>query len=410
MATATLTTTTAATATATAATSTGVGGVASDIAPASSSTATTTTTTTTASPLHAWGRPGCRRLHRVALCPVPLLIISQMGWKSHSMLQMYLTATVSGMAGYVLVEYLGLIKRSPKPPTSVGVDALGKYGANIVGGSMVGVGMALAGACPGTLILQASSGIPTAAPAMGGALFASITHGYIVKFLQSTILPGYGKKKAVAAFLRLLRLALGLAIVPFIGFLHSIKPYIPDLIQHLHITAPVRIDGFPPSPTTPLWTAIGAGLVIGATQLASLLAVQKPLGASSVYPYIGGNIARLLDPLGWRSNAPYYKDYVDDHDHGFLTAGMVLGGALSAALAGGAAVAAVPEVFVHPAAGLPSAGAAFVGGLLLVYGSRVAGGCTSGHGISGVAQLSLSSFVTVMAMFAAAMGLTPFIH
>ena len=42
---------------------------------------------------------------------------------------------------------------------------------------------------------------------------------------------------------------------------------------------------------------------------------------------------------------------------------------------------------------------AITGGAMLIFGARLAGGCTSGHGISGMSQLSVSSFITVTAMF-----------
>jgi uncharacterized membrane protein YedE/YeeE len=45
-----------------------------------------------------------------------------------------------------------------------------------------------------------------------------------------------------------------------------------------------------------------------------------------------------------------------------------------------------------------------IGGSLLVFGARLAGGCTSGHGISGMSQLSISSFITVAAMFGGGIG------
>ncbi|MGL4997707.1 YeeE/YedE thiosulfate transporter family protein [Cetobacterium sp.] len=41
----------------------------------------------------------------------------------------------------------------------------------------------------------------------------------------------------------------------------------------------------------------------------------------------------------------------------------------------------------------------FVGGVLLLFGARMAGGCTSGHMMSGVIQLSLSSIVFTMILF-----------
>ena len=43
---------------------------------------------------------------------------------------------------------------------------------------------------------------------------------------------------------------------------------------------------------------------------------------------------------------------------------------------------------------------AVLGGTIMLFGSRLAGGCTSGHGISGMSLLSVSSFVSVAAMFA----------
>ena len=42
---------------------------------------------------------------------------------------------------------------------------------------------------------------------------------------------------------------------------------------------------------------------------------------------------------------------------------------------------------------------AFVGGFVLLFGARLAGGCTSGHGISGINQVAVGSLVTVVFMF-----------
>jgi uncharacterized membrane protein YedE/YeeE len=42
---------------------------------------------------------------------------------------------------------------------------------------------------------------------------------------------------------------------------------------------------------------------------------------------------------------------------------------------------------------------ALVGGALMAFGARMAGGCTSGHGISGTLQLAVSSWVAVICFF-----------
>jgi len=44
--------------------------------------------------------------------------------------------------------------------------------------------------------------------------------------------------------------------------------------------------------------------------------------------------------------------------------------------------------------------AAFLGGSIIMFGARMAGGCTSGHGISGCLQLALSSWVFFLTLFA----------
>ncbi|MCJ1250647.1 hypothetical protein MMC30_007875 [Trapelia coarctata] len=48
---------------------------------------------------------------------------------------------------------------------------------------------------------------------------------------------------------------------------------------------------------------------------------------------------------------------------------------------------------------------AVLGGCIMIFGARLAGGCTSGHGISGMAMLGPASFVTVGGMFVGGMGL-----
>jgi len=48
----------------------------------------------------------------------------------------------------------------------------------------------------------------------------------------------------------------------------------------------------------------------------------------------------------------------------------------------------------------------FLGGLFMVFGARVAGGCTCGHGISGVSELSLQSFAGAGAIFGCGIAVT----
>jgi len=54
--------------------------------------------------------------------------------------------------------------------------------------------------------------------------------------------------------------------------------------------------------------------------------------------------------------------------------------------------------------------AAFAGGVLLLFGARLAGGCTSGHMISGISQLAISSFVFGIVAFAAAILMAKWLY
>jgi uncharacterized protein len=39
------------------------------------------------------------------------------------------------------------------------------------------------------------------------------------------------------------------------------------------------------------------------------------------------------------------------------------------------------------------------GGAIMAFGARMAGGCTSGHGISGTLQLAVGSWISVICFF-----------
>lgn len=52
----------------------------------------------------------------------------------------------------------------------------------------------------------------------------------------------------------------------------------------------------------------------------------------------------------------------------------------------------------------------FIGGLLVGFGARYAGGCTSGHAISGLSNLQLPSLIAVIGFFAGGLFMIHFIY
>ena len=91
-----------------------------------------------------------------------------------------------------------------------------------------------------------------------------------------------------------------------------------------------------------------------------------------------------------------------------LLAGIGLGGFLGARLLPHDTTDLLPPaLFSWPALSTIRGGlAVIVGGFLVGFGAAYAGGCTSGHGITGLASLQLASLIAVIAIFVAGIATT----
>lgn len=148
---------------------------------------------------------------------------------------------------------------------------------------------------------------------------------------------------------------------------------------------------------------------IGAVLLGLLLTlsvgIAKPIGVSTAYVTSWGMALSQVAPR-WVEASPYLKKAgTAVTAEWMLVLGVALG-ALAAALASRSRTGeAVPKTWAErfgPSAGRRFAGA-FAGGALFLFGARLAGGCTSGHIISGMSQLAVSGFVFSAAVFASGM-------
>ena len=149
----------------------------------------------------------------------------------------------------------------------------------------------------------------------------------------------------------------------------------------------------------PRWASLG--VLFGLVSTAAI-ALYGPIGVSGTYPRFIGAVARRLAPDFAASNPYLVKMGSLVTPETMLVVGLLIGGVLAATLGGGRAPAA--EI-VH--AGETSTGRryrdAFIGGVLIIFGARLAGGCTSGHIISGITQLAVSGVLFGAAVFGAGM-------
>ena len=151
------------------------------------------------------------------------------------------------------------------------------------------------------------------------------------------------------------------------------------------------------------WSPYAAGVVIGLLQVPAFLLIETALGASSSYVTIGGLLASFADPGIIKID--YVAKHVAATGKNWWQVALVVGigiGAFVSMKMSGARRPPISPIWAR-ALGSDSASrryaVAFTAGFLMLLGARLADGCTSGHGLSGTAQLAVGSMVAVAAMF-----------
>jgi hypothetical protein len=152
------------------------------------------------------------------------------------------------------------------------------------------------------------------------------------------------------------------------------------------------------------WNPYLVGAGIGMLSMAVFWLADNPLGISTALSQASGACAAVV--LGWQEVGanPYWAKHVPKWDYGTLfLVGTLLGSLTAAVLGKGFRLEGVPRVWKErfgPSVWKRMAGAV-LGGVLVMYGARLAGGCTSGHGISGSLQLAVGSWTFFLVMFGA---------
>jgi hypothetical protein len=152
----------------------------------------------------------------------------------------------------------------------------------------------------------------------------------------------------------------------------------------------------------PAWSPYLAGALIGVLTMVTLTFSRKPVGASSAYADLAGMVGRVVAPSHIGS-LKYYQDNKPGVNWTLIFVFGAIGGAFLAAWSGGEITGTYLQNMWVARFGSDSHGlrtlTALIGGVLMAFGARMAGGCTSGHGISGTLQLSIGSWIAVICFF-----------
>lgn len=171
------------------------------------------------------------------------------------------------------------------------------------------------------------------------------------------------------------------------------------------------------------------GVALGLVFFLAVLLV-KPIGVSTQFVILDGIVADVVKPElvtktddGYtstnaylaKSGGKYAKSVANPLNYSFIfVLAMMVGAFLSAMMRGGNGADENKLPAIHYAnfgdTPLKRYAIAFVGGFIVLYGARLAGGCTSGHMMSGMMQTALSGYIFAAGAFAAAVPVAMMVY
>lgn len=252
-------------------------------------------------------------------------------------------------------------------------------GGLIIGGLIFGAGMAILGYCPGTLAVSAGEGSLDALTGIVGGLLGGLIYSVVLPSINGVLGPDLGKISLfsltgnIPVLYYLLTFVIGSAIIYSAFFIHKKE-----------------------KASDKKWITAGVALAVLDVVVFLSATNNRPIGASTSYPWLADTIAGLNN-----------NTYLNNISTPGSWEGIFLLGAMIAAFVGALAKKEFKFTMVHDnwkkyknSSAISRAAWAFVGGFILIFGARMAGGCTSGHIISGGMQLALSSIVFGVFVFA----------
>jgi uncharacterized protein len=251
-------------------------------------------------------------------------------------------------------------------------------GGIAIGGIIFGVGMAILGYCPGTLAVSLGEGSIDALVGIVGGLVGGIVYTLLLPSIQSILGPDLGNISLFTLvgqhqfIFYLLNIIIGAAFV-WMAFKLNKKENSKDY----------------------KWLYAGIALAVLNAIVFLTAITDRIIGASTAYPY--------LADLATGNTQNNYFSKIQAPGHWEL---LFLGGAFLSGLVISAIKKEFKITIIHSNWLKYKGNSApkrliwsFVGGFILIIGARMAGGCTSGHILSGGMQLSVSSLVFAVFVF-----------
>jgi uncharacterized membrane protein YedE/YeeE len=251
-------------------------------------------------------------------------------------------------------------------------------GGVVLGGLIFGTGMAILGYCPGTMFVSLGEGSVDAAAGLVGGLLGGLVYTLVLPSVAGLLGPDlgtfslYSMTGSTPVLFYSLVFLLGAVFIAIAFYLHKIE----------------RVKDR-------TWIFAGAALALLNCIVFLKIGMDRPIGASTAFPYLAdlavGNtdneyFAKIAKPGNWEV---------------IFLFGTFLAGLLLSLIKKEFKIRLIHSNWKRYK-GNNAGGRVFwalFGGFILIFGARMAGGCTSGHVISGGMQLAVSSLVFALFVF-----------
>ena len=149
------------------------------------------------------------------------------------------------------------------------------------------------------------------------------------------------------------------------------------------------------------WNPYVAGSLSGLVLAGSVWASGKFFGASTTFVKSAGMLKKLLDSEEVARMEYFIKETPAIDWQWMFVTGIFFGALMASRLSRTFKIQALPDMWRSRfGSSIPKrACAAFFGGVVAMFGARLADGCPSGHGLSGSVQLSVSGFIALACFF-----------
>ena len=256
-----------------------------------------------------------------------------------------------------------------------------------LGGVIFGIGMAILGYCPGTLPISLGQG---STDAFWGIL-GSLAGGILYTVLYPVVLPLLGENFGKITLFTLMGDSFSAAYIVVAILISAVMIAGAFLLHRLDVR-----NGNPGK----RWIITGVGLAVLNVFLFYQGGQNRPLGASTSYPYLGDALYGITDN-------GYFPSLVKSGNWQiWFLLGALIAGFIYALATKTFRLQLIQERWAEykGQSKFKRIVWAFVGGIILIFGARMADGCTSGHIISGGMQFAVSSYLFSIFTFIGFLG------